>query len=341
MFVDNLKINKIFIQLIIIIVLLIFILSNPYNIFFRNRIFSSNYKLQNQDFSNKNIKSDKWIVATVFNKPSLFFIQLEKNIIGYKIVIVGNNETNDMEWNIFKSSEKLFYLSTSDQKNLKYNILKFLKSNSYYRKSIGYLYAIQHGAKVIYEIDEEIEFDNLSFLNNYFNNVYASYVSRNDSLMINPYTFFGVDNIWPRGFRINDIGKQVKQEFHFVNTSNINLKPLIFQGLINYYPDVDTIFYLTKEKINNKYNLQKNNLLIYFPNNYIPINSKNTRYLYEIFPLLMFPASLNENIADIWRGFIIQYFVWKMEGTIIYFNSGSFRRSYPNDNYNLTKEKKN
>jgi hypothetical protein len=90
-----------------------------------------------------------------------------------------------------------------------------LKQNSYYRKSIGYLYAIQHGAKEIYEIDEDIEFNNISYINKYFDDIFVSYVKRNDSLMINPYHHFGDKNIWPRGFKISDLGKQTTNEFHF------------------------------------------------------------------------------------------------------------------------------
>ena len=342
MYNNNFKIKKL-LNLSILIITLIYSFSNHFDFFAINIIFSEKNKHFEKLSESKNLSSDKWIVLTAFNSPSSFMIQLEKIVKDYKIVVIGNNETNDIEWNIFKSSKSLFYLSIHEQKYLNYNILKYLKQVSYYRKSIGYLYAIQHGAKEIFEIDEDIEFNDISNLKNYFNNTFVSYVSRNDSLMVNPYSHFGDGNIWPRGFRIDNIGKQVEKNFYFANSSNIHLKPLIFQGLINYYPDVDSIFYLTKEKHNNQYsfNISKNNPLIYFPNNYIPLNSKNTRYLYKIFPLLMFPISLSENVADIWRGYIIQYFTWRMGGTIMYYNCGSFRKSKPKIFYDLIKEKKN
>ena len=77
-----------------------------------------------------------------------------------------------------------------------------MKSRSYFRKSIGYLYAIQNGAKEIYEIDEELQFNNNQITHHKFKNQYISYVSRKDNLMINPYPHFGYENIWPRGFKI-------------------------------------------------------------------------------------------------------------------------------------------
>lgn len=265
---------------------------------------------------------NKWIVITTFNPPSSSIINLEKIIDDWKIVVIGNNETNEIKWNIFKFSTKLFYLSLYEQNYLNYNITNYLNPNSYYRKSIGYLYAIQHGAKEIYEIDEDIEINDTSYLDSNFENVYVSYVNRNDSLMINPYSYFGEANIWPRGFRINDIGKQIKNDLGLVNSSNIDLRPLIFQGLINNIPDIDSIFHLTRKKFKYAFNFNSPKIypLIYFPNNYVPINSKNTRYLYDIFPFLMFPISYDENIGDIWRGYIIQYFAWRFNGYVIFFS---------------------
>ena len=329
---QNKKIKK-----VIIIILLLNLFVNNTNISFDEN------KKPIEVFEDKNFNSNNWIVLTAFNPPSSFIINLIEKLEKWKIVVIGNNETNDNKWNIFKSSNKLVYLSNDAQKNLNYSILKYLKHNSYFRKSLGYLYCIEHGAKEIYEIDEDLVFNNKSFLNYYSNNIHISYVKREDSLMSNPYLHFGNKNIWPRGFRINDIGKQTEIKFHFSSSSNIPLKPLIFQGLINIFPDIDSIFYLTRIKKQNIFTFQCSNSypLLYFPNNYIPINSKNTRYLYNIFPLLMFPISLDENIADIWRGYIIQYFAWKMEGVVIYYNSNFNRTFIHKQKFNFIKEKKN
>ena len=289
------------------------------------------------------IKSIKWIVIYALKPPSSSIINLEKKIKDWNIVVVGNNETNDYKWNRFKSSKKLFYLSMNKQYYLNFSIIKFLKRISYFRKSIGYLYAIQNGAKEIYEIDEELEFNDLNFLNHNYMKNYVSYVSRKDYLMINPYPYFGYSNIWPRGFKLNDIGRQLQNKFYLINSSNIFLRPLIFQGLINLLPDIDSIFSLTRKKFESIYNFNKSESypLLYFPNNYIPINSKNTRYLYEIFPLLIFPISLDESIADIWRGYLMQYFAWRIEGVVIYNNTNIFRKKLIKDNFQFNKEKLN
>ena len=299
--------------------------------------------IDNNSILNEKKIFDKWIVIIAFNPPSSFIINLEKSIKNWKIVVVGSNKNIDIKWNIFNNSKNLFYLSIEEQKRLKYNSLKYLKENSYFRKTIGYLYAIQNGANEIYEIDEGLEFKDISDLNSNFFNTVVSYGVRNDSIMINPYSYFGEPNIWPRGFRLNEIGKQSKNKFYYINSRRLNLKPLIFQGLIGKNPDIDSIFFLTRKNFNNSFNFNnsKSYPLIYFPNNYVPINSKNTRYSYEIFPLLMFPISLNENIADIWRGYIMQNFIWKNKGIILYYNSDAFKNNYLHNAFELKKDKKN
>ena len=327
---------------ILIIFVLISFFFNSDNFFDLNYFSYESNKKYRKVLEDKIFYSNKWIVMTALKPPSPFIINLTKEIGEWKIVVVGINETNDIKWNIFNSSNRLVYLSTEIQKHLNYLILRYLKPNTYYRKCLGYLYSIQHGAKEIFEMEEDLVFYDKSFLNNYFDNIYVSFVQREDSLMTNPYPHFGYSDIWPRGFKIDDIGKQSRNQFHFVNSRNIYLKPLIFQGLINNFPDIDSIFYLTRIKNKSSFNFQSSNSypLLYFPNNYIPVNSKNTRFLYNIFPLLIFPISLDENTADIWRGYIMQYFVWKIGGIIIYYSSDCYR-AFEQKKLNLIKDKKN
>lgn len=335
--ISNEKIKK----LIIIMLMSIMFSKMKYMISSQNNN-DIKYKLEKLVFNHKN-KFNKWIVLNAFNPPSAFIINLEKIIEGWKIVVIGNNNIDDIKWEIFSDSEKLIYLSIETQNCLNYNITNYLKINSSFRKIIGYLFAIEYGAKEIFEIDEDLQFNDLSEINKHFEKHKIAYVSNNNSLEVNPYIFFGNENIWPRGFRLSDIGKQSVKNFYYENSSNINLKPLIFQGLININPDLDDIFYLTRKKFNNSFifNSISSYPLFYFPNNYVPINSKNTRYLYEIFPFLMFPTSLDENIVDIWRGYIIEYFVWKLRGAVIYYNFGAKRKTELVNNLNLIKNKNN
>jgi len=206
---------------------------------------------------------------------------------------------------------------------LGYRISKYLDINSYSRKNIGYLYAIQHGAKEIFETDEDIVISELNSFNFNLSNNNIYFAIRNDSRMINPYIHFGEKNIWPRGFRLSDIGHQHHNKFYTLKGNNLLLKPLIYQGLINGVPDTDSIFQKTSPSFEIKFSLT--NPFIYFPGNFVPINSKNTKYLYDIFPFLALFSTLSENLSDILRGYILQYFSWRQNGCVVFHSSKNSR----------------
>ena len=313
-----------FLGLILIMILILKFFRNNNNIINKNKLINI-----------YNITSDKWIVMTAFNPPSDSIINLEQNIYNWKIIVIGNIKTIDSNWDIFNNSNKLIYLSIKEQNKLGYNILKFLPDDSYNRKNIGYLFAIQHGAKEIYEYDENLDIskDNLYFLDININNTYICYTMQNEQRMINPYIHFGETNIWPRGFLIKDFTIDYNKSIYYANSAQIKVKPLIYQGLINEIPDVDSLFLLSSGKMKENLNISfsSNFPLLYLPGNYVPINSKNTKYLYEIFPFLMLPVTVNKSIADILRGYIIERFAYGYEGSIIYFNSNVYNR---NKDYN-------
>lgn len=168
-------------KFLFIIILASIILFN-FNTNFDDSIFTDGQHTSNKRIFKYDNECSKWIVFTAFNPPSHFIKGLEKIIDKWKIVVIGNNETNDIKWDIFKNSKTLFYLNFEDQKNLNFKVHKYLKLNSIYRNTLGYLYAIQRGAKEIYEIDENLIFYDLSFLNDNFENKIVSYGTRNDSL---------------------------------------------------------------------------------------------------------------------------------------------------------------
>ena len=269
------------------------------------------------------LHSDKWIVMNAYNPPFQSLFNLLTILEDWKIVVISINNKIDKKWKELDYSNKLVYISLKEQMKLGYHISKYLYLNSYARKNIGYLYAIQHGAKEIFEIDEDIVISDLNSFN--FNisiyNVY--FATRNDSRMINPYIHFGEKNIWPRGFRLNDIGHQHHNKFHAVIGRNLLLTPLIYQGLINGVPDTDSIFQKIMPSFEFKFSFAEP--FIYFPGNFVPINSKNTKYLYEIFPFLALFSTISEDLSDIFRGYILQYFAWRHNGFVVFHSSNNYR----------------
>ena len=271
------------------------------------------------------------------------FSKLLKLLKGWKILVIGDNKTNSENWRIFNDSNSLIYLSLNDQLNLNYQTLKYTPLNSYYRKNIGYLYCIEHGAKEIYEIDDNI-ISNFKYLNYNFNksNYDRISIGNINKQMINPYSYFGINNIWPKGFRIKDLGKDFNNKFFSLTSNQISLNPIIYQNLINGNPDLDSIFILTRVNKNYRFNINftEKNPLLYLPGNYVPINSKNTKYMYDIFPFLALPTTINSEISDIIRGYIMQRYAWGLNGTVIFVPSDSYKNQSFINKSDFIKEEK-
>ena len=289
-------------------------------------------------------KSDKWIIFFTNNPPTQIIDYLINSLNNWKILIIANGDAIDNEWYKYKMSKILVYLPIQEQKNLGYNSLRYISENSFTRKNIGYLFAIQHGAKEIYEIDDDIIFKNEKDVKIMCDNYkYRISIGMNKNLkMINPYSYFGIIDIWPRGFLLKDIGFDNNIFFNYELTQ-VKVKPLIYQGLLNGVPDTDEIFFITRKKKMAELNIvfNKDYPLLFIPGNYVPINSKNTKYLYDIFPSLPLFSSLNNKINDIYRGYIMQTYAWKYKGGIIFLNSNNYKYGNINiEKKNLIKEKK-
>ena len=357
---NNIMKNKnkkiIFILIIIISVIIIFLLLRQINSKIKKDVSEKKVILPEKISSKINTQvnasnivknnltkfnSSKWIVLTTINSPKSDLNKLLKTPDPWKIVVIGDSKTNNSEWKIFKNSTKLIYLSIEDQLKLGYNITKFIPLNSYTRKNIGYLYAIQNGANEIYDIDDNIKLVNNFFLNIYVNK-YTIYAENNNSVMVNPYNYFGKPSMWPRGFRLKDIEKKFENKFYRLLSSRANLNHLIYQGLLNIEPDVDSIYSQTriikKKSVKQRFTYLGN--LMYLPGNFVPINSKNTRYLYDIFPSLALPTTVPKKVSDIWRGYIMQRYAWIYNGTVSFLQAcAEHRRNHHKNNLNFIEEK--
>ena len=129
------------------------------------------------------------------------------------------------------------------QKKLGYKCHQLLKYKSYTRKNIGYLYAIQHGAKIIYETDDDnspsngkIEFDQT------LEREYYVY-DKVESDVVNPYAHFGQSSIWPRGYPLDMISRPSPKNFRKCKKRKASVQ----QGVVDGDPDVDAIFRLTRK----------------------------------------------------------------------------------------------
>ena len=285
----------------------------------------------------RNVKSkyDKWIVVTSINDPTEQIDTLSK-IKGYQLLVVGDLKT-DQNW----SHGNVIYLNISKQKILDYKSYQTTLFNSYTRKNIGYLFAIEMGARFIYDTDD----DNSPLVNllEYFNYdpynyglIYDPSTKISDQIneyenlnasdfFLNPYAHFGQPTIWPRGYPLSYINLNYENNY----LAGKRKTSFIQQGVVNGDPDVDAIFRLTKSMNNNRIN-------IYFDSSapslqipsplLVPFNSQNTLFHFEAFWALYLPKTVTFRLTDIWRSYWSQRLLCLINGTVQFNGPSAFQK---------------
>ena len=343
----NILVNKYKANIICIIIISFILMIIILYIILRAQLIHINIsKFQNKKIDS-NIYSDKWIVMATNKSPNSYFdklIKLTKNDTR-KILVIEKGEKNEEKlWEKYLKEKniinKVIYLSLDTQNKLGYKTVECIPKNSYARKNIGYLYAIEHGAKEILDTDDNILLDN-SFLSTQLS-FHRLYYVNNISQMVNPYMFYGRPDIWPRGFKYKDIILNNKNEFFTTIANRLLGEPLIYTGILK-KPDVDAIFLKTKENIFSQKKItkyQSSSPLFYIPGNYVPINSKNTLFKYDAFPALALPTSVEKRVCDIWRGYLAQRYIWGYNRFIMYkYSNANYKENINNITSVFEKEK--
>ena len=268
--------------------------------------------------------SKNWIVVTSISEPTSQIKNLAK-IKDFQLLVVGDTKTNK-NWKY----NNTIYLNIETQESLNYKTFTTTPFNSYTRKNIGYLFAIQNGAKYIYDTDDDNE--PLVNLTEYFNinkYDYGMIMDCKSPKVINPYAHFGQPLIWPRGYPLNEIQKN-----HYNNYICGQRKTsVVQQGVVNGDPDVDAIFRLTKSMNYKRINItfDETSPSIQYPTYKLaPYNSQNTFFHYEAFWSLYLPFTVTFRLTDIWRSYWAQRLMWLLNDTITYNgpNAFQFRNSH-------------
>lgn len=209
------------------------------------------------------------------------------------------------------------YLDIEKQKALGYQIVDLVPFRSYARKNIGYLYAIHHGAKIIYETDD----DNAptSGKITFFQEEKGDFlVYSTDTDTVNPYEHFGQSTIWPRGYPLEKIADPPQHSF--VKCKDV--APSIQQGVVDGDPDVDAVFRLTRKdkgvKLDVKFDAKAP--VVVLPHGTLaPFNSQNTLFHYNALWAMLLPVTTAFRVCDIWRGYWAQRLLWEIGGNLAFF----------------------
>ena len=266
---------------------------------------------------------DKFVILTSIYPPTNDVKYINDALYGWCLIVVGDKKT-PLDWS-YKSA---YYLSAKDQLELakKLKIVKLIPFNSYLRKLVGYLFAIDNGAKFIYETDDDNSPSDGLFGFRYEKFIGVEANAENFSLFINPYSYFGQPSVWPRGYPLEKIadGNTNKNMYRIYEDSN--KVPLIQQGLVNGDPDVDAVYRLTRVKNKLEIEFDGNSPpLVLNTKQYAPINSQNTFYHYDAFFALVFPLNATFRECDILRGYVSIRLLQEIDGRVAFVPPNAFQ----------------
>jgi hypothetical protein len=239
---------------------------------------------------------DKAIVITTINSPSKA-IHLFSKLPGYRLIVIGDQKT-PADW----SYSNTVFISALKQEKSGLPLVNNLPWNHYSRKMIGYLYAINAGANIIVDTDD----DNLPLSTWWIPDFYSNYLLLPENLgFVNVYSYFTEQDIWPRGFPLNHIRIQQREVFNHLKPKLVSVG--IWQGLADQEPDVDAIYRLIKKE---NCIFEQKAPLVFSKNSLCPFNSQNTVFHKKCFPLLYLPVTVTFRFTDILRGLIAQPIMW-------------------------------
>lgn len=102
------------------------------------------------------IVCEHWSVVTTIFEPSDAIIK-QSNLNGWCICVVGDKKTPDEEYAELGKQKNVVVLTSEMQETLAYDfpLSSALTWNHFGRKNFGFMYAIHHGAKVIWDFDDD------------------------------------------------------------------------------------------------------------------------------------------------------------------------------------------
>ncbi len=172
---------------------------------------------------------------------------------------------------------------------------KTLPWNNYARKMLGYRLAIDTGAEVIIDTDD----DNTPNLDWSFPGFEGEHwVADAKTEWFNAYCNFTDEEIWPRGFPL----EKVRASFNWPGRSakrKVNVG--VWQCLVNGDPDVDAIYRLTQKPL---LTFKNGDPIVLDRGVWCPFNSQNTVWRKELFPLMYLPHTVSMRCTDIIRSLV-------------------------------------
>jgi hypothetical protein len=236
---------------------------------------------------------------------------------GYQLLVVGDLKTPEA-W----ACEGADYFSPAAQRATGYQLASLLPNNHYARKMMGYLKAMEMGASVIIDTDD----DNIPKHQWYFPPLEGAFDTLfEDEGYVNIYQLFTNQFIWPRGLPLwlitknFELEKKLRKQYHSVG---------IWQGLADEDPDVDAIYRLTS---NTPCYFRERPPVVLGKGTICPFNTQNTLIRRELFALLYLPTYVTFRFTDILRGLVAQPIMWLYGYKLGFTNATVVQKRNPHD----------
>ena len=264
--------------------------------------------------------ADRWIVMTTVNPPTRQTLSVCR-IRGWNKVVIADLAT-PIPW----SAPGCIFLSVSDQAALRYRIGPLIPFRRYERKIIGYLFALEAGARVIYDTDDDnVQSARVPLVLG--ETVCATSVKAGDRVAYNAYGHFGRADLWARGLPLDAVKKL---DYH---SHPVRVRALVQQGLVEMDPDLDAIERLVMPSARtSEVAFDWNATILSFPpETYQPISSQNTVFHYDAFWGLLLPVTTLWREDDIFRGYWVQRLLWEVRGRLVFQGPTAYQIRNPHD----------
>ncbi len=196
--------------------------------YYQQNSISNNY-VKTVDKEKKN-GNNKWIVVTSTKEPSSQILKLA-GFLDFQLLVLCDYKPNESWFH-----NNTIFLDLNQRNSLAYRTLNRIPINSLSIKNIGYLFAIENGAKYIYDtVDDNLEINNISgyFISEEYDHGLMLSCSPSQKL-INPYAHFGQPLTWPRGYPLEYIRKK-----HYNNyISGKRKTSTIQQGMNKFFKNI-------------------------------------------------------------------------------------------------------
>ena len=245
----------------------------------------------------------QWAVVTTIFEPSKA-LKLMADVPDWCLVIVGDKKSPSDFMAKLGTKASTVYLDVKQQESLGFEFGDKTPWNHFARKNVGFIYAIQHGAEVIFDFDDDNELFNsetkITPPNYDIGEARKITCEKPDAFNVYSVLEPSVPGSWPRGYPLRRILDPCPSTETKVTLKNW----AVIQPAANNNPDVDAIYRLTRPI---PFNFELNTIPVTFgKHTYVPYNAQTTLHNKNSFWGLLLPCTVHGRVTDIWRSYFAQ-----------------------------------